>query len=197
MQPCPFCELGELRSFVDSEDIKYNGKNLVVEGVQLSKCLVCGEEMSTPEQARINQRLFADARRSADGLMTSEEIRKWRNGLGWTQAQAVTFLGGGANAFSKYERGEVVQSRSMDLLMRLVAICPEARDALKRLVTGDWKGRVDVVPSVSFGGDDDMRWLDMHFESPAFHKTVARLGNMPVPANDDHYTWSTVKVNAI
>jgi len=37
-----------------------------------------------------------------------------------TQKDASSLFGGGANAFSKYERGDVIQSDAMDRLMRLV-----------------------------------------------------------------------------
>jgi len=39
--------------------------------------------------------------------------------LGLTQHAASSIFGGGLNAFSKYERGEVIQSKAMDKLIRV------------------------------------------------------------------------------
>ena len=130
---CPVCERGELMSATVEEVLRYDGQALRVAGVEISTCRSCGEELVLPEQARANERRFADAKRRHDGLMTSDEIIQWRRALGWTQAQAAAALGGGANAFSKYERGEVIQSRAMDLLMRVTRAVPEAREVVEAL----------------------------------------------------------------
>jgi putative zinc finger/helix-turn-helix YgiT family protein len=61
-----------------------------------------------------------DSKRLSMGYLVSQEIVNLRNSLNLTQAQAAKAFGGGLNAFSKYERGEVIQSGSMDKLMRMV-----------------------------------------------------------------------------
>ncbi len=124
---CPLCEVGALHSALVDESIDYNGATLSVRDVEISRCDACGEELVMPDQARANERRFADAKRVHERLLTSAEIGAWRKNLGVTQAEAAKIVGGGVNAFSKYERGEVIQSRSMDVLMRVVAAVPEAR----------------------------------------------------------------------
>ena len=37
-----------------------------------------------------------------------------------TQKKAGELFGGGPKAFSKYERGEAIQNKSLDILMRLI-----------------------------------------------------------------------------
>ncbi|MBH1617862.1 type II toxin-antitoxin system MqsA family antitoxin [Stenotrophomonas maltophilia] len=196
MQLCPYCEKGELHTFTDSETIMHGGKQLLVPGVLLSRCDACGEEMATPEQAKVNQRLFADAKRSADGLMSSDQIRNWRKSLGWSQAQAVTLLGGGANAFSKYERGEVVQSRQMDLLMRLLAHSPEAREVLPRIVAGDLqcvgavRVRLEDLMCIDAG---DLAWSPirtLEATAAALYRWDDAAPRSVRSANDDRYDWS-------
>lgn len=115
---CPACEKGELASRVQDEAIDYGGARLLVAGLEHSVCQVCGEEVVLPVQARRNELRYADAKRAHDRLLVSHEIHAWRDRWNLTQQFAATLLGGGVNAFSKYERGEVIQSRSMDLLMR-------------------------------------------------------------------------------
>ena len=130
---CPVCEVGELSPAIVTEALSYRGTQLVVPGFQVSRCSRCGEEVVLDAQAKANELLFADAKRHHDGLLTSREIKRVRKELGITQAQAASIFGGGANAFSKYERGEVIQSQAMDLLMRLAAELPVVR---ARLIPG-------------------------------------------------------------
>ncbi|MFP7721417.1 type II toxin-antitoxin system MqsA family antitoxin [Lysobacter sp. A3-1-A15] len=128
---CPICEKGSLQLSTATEEMRYGEATLKLEGYAFSVCSGCGAESVSPEQARSNELLMADAKRQHDGLLVSSQIREWRRALNLTQAQASELLGGGANAFSKYERGQVIQSRAMDLLMRLAWHSHEARSLLK------------------------------------------------------------------
>jgi HTH-type transcriptional regulator/antitoxin MqsA len=67
-----------------------------------------------------------------DGLLTASEIVELRNKLGLTQQEAAKIFGGGINAFSKYERSEVIQSVAMDKLMRLALNIPDVLIWLKQ-----------------------------------------------------------------
>src|SRR5690606_39913720 len=57
--------------------------------------------------------------------------RDARETLRLTQGQAAELFGGGANAFSKCERGDVIQSVAMDRLIRLSLAFPFALDLLR------------------------------------------------------------------
>ncbi|WP_457097851.1 type II toxin-antitoxin system MqsA family antitoxin [Lysobacter sp. P5_B9] len=127
---CPLCERGQLEPRVIDETIRYDGAELVVRGIEISVCHVCGQEVVAPQQARANEVRFADAKRAHDGLLTSKEISEWRDRWHFTQQTAAALLGGGVNAFSKYERGEVIQSRPMDLLVRASDRFAELREFL-------------------------------------------------------------------
>jgi HTH-type transcriptional regulator/antitoxin MqsA len=115
---CPICATGELDFFSAMDEIQYKGQSLSVE-VEYAVCQHCGDEMILPEQINRNDCHTRDGWRKADGLLTGEEIAAMRKKLGITQQEAAERFGGGANAFSKYERGEVIQSQAMDNLMRL------------------------------------------------------------------------------
>lgn len=121
---CPDCETGHLHPEIYSDEIEYRDHTLCVEGLLCLRCDHCGAELFRPEQIRANDRRFAEAKRRADGLLLADEIRGIRASLGLTQQEAAAIFGGGANAFSKYERGEVIQSVAMDRLLRLVARYP-------------------------------------------------------------------------
>jgi len=115
---CGDCGANALQAFTEIEQFDYKGHTLCAE-VDYSVCSKCGAEAILPDQIRRNDCRVRDAWRKADGMLTGEEIVALRAQLGLTQQQAAQYFGGGMNAFSKYERAEVVQSAAMDKLMRL------------------------------------------------------------------------------
>lgn len=128
IRECPFCESSDISVASEPTEFSYAGKKVVLDGLLFSRCASCGEEFVDREQQKQNDLIYADARRSTDGLMRSGEIKAWRSRFGLTQQDASRILGGGANAFSKYERGEVTQSLSTDRLMRLMVLIPEVAE---------------------------------------------------------------------
>jgi putative zinc finger/helix-turn-helix YgiT family protein len=115
---CADCGAEALQDKTDQEQFDYKGHTLTVE-VEYSVCAECGAEAILPDQIKRNDCRTRDAWRKVDGLLTAQEIVALRKKLCLTQQHAAKFFGGGANAFSKYERGEVIQSAAMDKLMRL------------------------------------------------------------------------------
>jgi HTH-type transcriptional regulator / antitoxin MqsA len=134
---CPICEEGHLSPFSRNEDIRTRGEDNVLVSFDYSKCPVCGSELTTPTQTKVNQARIADARRAAEGLLTGADIRAFRELLGITQTEAARLFGGGPNSFSKYERGEVLQSFSMDRLIRVASEFAQILPYLSKLVTGE------------------------------------------------------------
>jgi len=116
---CPICETGTLSKQVHTGEIQYRGRAVQVDGLEYSLCDKCGADPVLAKQAKRNQVRFSDAKREIDGLLSSADIRKARRYLGLTQHAASSIFGGGLNAFSKYERGEVIQSKAMDKLIRV------------------------------------------------------------------------------
>jgi len=129
---CPNCDAeNSLSPFTYNREIEYAGHKIVVAGLEACLCRVCGGDPVLEDQARRNHARYVDAKRHADGLLTGEQIAAIRRNLGLTQSDAAVLFGGGRNAFSKYERGEVTQSVAMDRLMRLVSELPEAEAWLR------------------------------------------------------------------
>ncbi len=58
------------------------------------------------------------------GLLLPKQIKKIRQTLGLSQRDAGHFIGGGPNAFQKYECGDVLLSKSADTALRLLAADP-------------------------------------------------------------------------
>lgn len=130
---CPICEDGQLELRTHTATIQHNGEPLVIEEMEYCECPVCGSDPVLVDQISRNELRVADAKRAAMGMLTSEDIRLVRRMLGITQREASGLFGGGANSFSKYERGVTLQSSSMDMLLKLLALRPDLLGLAGRL----------------------------------------------------------------
>ena len=127
---CPMCDSNSLTAARYSTLFAHGASKILVEDLEKYDCAACHSDPIFPDQVRRNQIKIADARRRADGFLTSTEIRQIRNRLGLPQSAAANVFGGGDNAFSKYERGEVIQSFQMDRLLRLAVDVPAVMSQL-------------------------------------------------------------------
>ena len=124
MRNCKLCGSECVKALSEVQQIRYKSGELDVE-LAYSVCEGCGREFVATEQIRRNDEVILAAKRRADGLLSPEDIRHAREALGLTQHKAAEVFGGGRNAFSKYERGEVAQSVAMDRLIRLCLAHPK------------------------------------------------------------------------
>ena len=115
---CPNCG-GTLSE--ETRRVQFTYKNRVLELDQSGQyCQSCGEGFLSPSESRSNDNAFRAFRNEVDGLLTPEEIKAIRKRLDLSQAEAGRIFGGGPMAFSKYERGEIAHSRSLDIVLRLL-----------------------------------------------------------------------------
>jgi len=128
---CPVCEGGDLLLIAYTDTFQHGGREISVADLEGYECPHCGADPIFEDQIRHNHALVADAKRKADGLLMGSEIKALRERLRLTQKEAADVFGGGANAFSKYERGDVAQSAAMDRLLRLVGRHPFLLDELR------------------------------------------------------------------
>lgn len=127
---CPVCEAGTLTPVTFDDFFTYKGQTIAVRDLQGMHCENCDANPIMTTQILFNQHKIADAKRLALGMFTSDQIRQIRETLKMSQKDCSLLLGGGANAFSKYERGEVIQSDAMDALLYIVHKFPFTLDAL-------------------------------------------------------------------
>lgn len=152
---CPVCEEGKLSPSTYDAEFDWDNIHVQIHGMECCVCDACGSDPVMPDQLRRNQRRIADARRSANGLLTGGEIRRLRESLGLTQQEAAAVFGGGANAFSKYERGDVTQSVAMDNVLRGAREFPRFFEYLCERANVDviqQAGAADAV-RIAYGGD--------------------------------------------
>ena len=137
---CPMCRTPTpWEPRYSNETYRYKGQEFSLSDIEYSVCRECGFDLVLPHQTRRNEARVRDEHRRIDGLLTGRQIKAIRKRLGLTQAQAARLMGGGDNAFSKYERGEVTQSAAMNSVLLLLDVFPDVLKILERL-----KGPVSV-----------------------------------------------------
>jgi len=95
-----------------------------VEGLSGWRCEGCGEIEFDSDSAR-RYAAAGDELVLRDRQRQSKEIRRIRRKLGLSQVAAARLTGGGHNAFSRYERGEVSPLPAIVNLFRLLDKHPE------------------------------------------------------------------------
>lgn len=128
---CTECGSGTLHPATWEGDFRHGDVMLHVADLECFRCDTCGADPVFTGQIRRNQLKIADAKRVHDGLLTGAQIRAVRERLGLSQSQASEVFGGGANAFSKYERGDVMQSVAMDRLLKVADFVSGVMDFLR------------------------------------------------------------------
>ena len=128
---CPFCVDGKLTQGVKSLSFNYKGSSIKIDQPGLH-CSSCDEGIVNGSDIKATEKALHDFRANIDGLLTTDEVRKIRSKLNLTQQQAAVIFGGGPNAFSRYERGEIRQTKALDQLLRLLDKHPHLLDEIPR-----------------------------------------------------------------
>jgi HTH-type transcriptional regulator/antitoxin MqsA len=130
---CIHCDSGKGMTRFENETftISHGGATAKLAGLSGWRCSACHEvefdARSAKRYAAAGDRLVMNARRAL-GM----ELRRIRRRLNLTQAEAARLTGGGHNAFSRYERGEVVPMPSVVNLFLLLNKYPELLRDLKK-----------------------------------------------------------------
>jgi len=86
---------------------------------------MCGEGVVTAKDMDVSDRQLNLLKAQAEHLVLPSEVRRIRKKLGLNQQRAGSLLGGGPNAFHKYESGEVLPSKAISNLLRVLEAMPE------------------------------------------------------------------------
>lgn len=118
MTKCPICN-GAIK--YEIKDVLYTYKNHKKHVAQAGNyCEQCGEAFLSPKDLKLNKRDIADFKREVENLLKSDDLARIRKKLHLTQQDAAELFGGGIRAFHKYETGENIQSKPLDILLRLI-----------------------------------------------------------------------------
>lgn len=85
----------------------------------------------TKEDRKAYNKALNKIKAEVEKLMSPEEIRATRKQLQLTQRQAGEILGGGKNAFQKYESGEILPSKAISNLLKVLSINPKLMEVIK------------------------------------------------------------------
>lgn len=133
-QICPVCGEGELQPRSDRVyEFTVGRQKQVVNGLEHSVCSACETSICTPEQMDRNADRIEAVQASVKGYISPEKVSELRARYNLTQALASKIFGGGPNAFSKYERGEVSPSASAASVMLLALESPVVFRELAKL----------------------------------------------------------------
>ncbi len=126
-QSCPLCGMGTLHDGVKAvlQDYKRHLFTSQTSGAFCDNCADGFAEFDPVEEAAwLTFRNQVDAQEAA-------ELVRIRKKLKLTQAEAARLAGGGKNAFSRYERGQVKPMAAVVNLFRLLDHHPELLSELK------------------------------------------------------------------
>ena len=92
----------------------------------------CEEAIMNSQDMKVSDRELHILKAKAANLLAAAEVRRVRKRLGLTQREAGLLLGGGPNAFQKYEAAELVPSKAISNLLRVLEAHPSALEVLRR-----------------------------------------------------------------
>lgn len=124
MKKCPVCGDGSLRRETREMTFAYQGHQLTYDQPGLW-CDVCGEGLLEPSDKDATDPLLADFVAKVEGRLTTGDIRRIRKKLDLTQRQAGEIIGGGVNAFHRYETGKAYPAKGTENFLRLLDNHPD------------------------------------------------------------------------
>lgn len=120
----------ELATVAHATTIEHDGREYHVDIPALS-VPQCGNCQAISIDNEADQQISAAFQREAK-LLTPEEVRNGREGLGLTQKQFANLLGVGEATVSRWETGAQIQQRAMDRFLR---VCLASSAAVELLLT--------------------------------------------------------------
>src|SRR5271163_2647703 len=133
---CAACDSERVKKIRRKFETRYNQTPVVIENAEMYRCESCGEEFFTAEQSRELSRRIKNSVREDLGLLSPERIVEIRKNLGLSQAEMEELFGLGEKVVTRWENGRVIQGRTADVALRLLAmepgVLPKLRKALNR-----------------------------------------------------------------
>lgn len=118
MQSCPMCN-GTIEHTIKT--VKYTYKAHIAYIKQPgSYCVLCEESYLSPDDEKATKIDIVNFEREVDNLLTTDELTRIRKNINLTEMDAAKLFGDSIRAFHKYEAAEETQSKSLDILLRLI-----------------------------------------------------------------------------
>lgn len=121
---CPLCGEKAYSHHEKLVDITYKNKTIALKQPGYW-CSSCDEGVIGPKDRKATQKQLQVFKSSVDQLLTPDEIKRIRKKLKLTQGKASQLFGGGVNAFSRYEKGEIPIYRATSQILKLLDKHPD------------------------------------------------------------------------
>ena len=144
---CPECGGGDLIRGTRTTTVQYGGLESEPFEQPGLWCQACGEGLLSFKDMEVGTRRMHVLKAQAEHLLLPSEVRHVRQKLGLSQREAGRMLGGGPNAFQKYESADVLPSQAISNLLRVLARDPSGLEALRS--EGDRQGASATTSSAS------------------------------------------------
>ena len=116
---CPFC--GKKTMTHKTQKMTYSYKEKSIEVDQPGHyCSACNESILHSKDLKSTRQALASFKAHIDHLLAPEEIKAIRKRLKLSQIKAADICGGGKNAFSRYESGELLIPRAASNLLKVL-----------------------------------------------------------------------------
>ena len=94
-------------------------------------CVHCEESVHNGKDMEVSDRNFNLLKAQAENVLLPTEVRRIRKKLHLNQETAGQLLGGGPNAFHKYEKGDILPSQAISNLLRVLEALPQGLEVLQ------------------------------------------------------------------
>lgn len=95
-------------------------------------CDASDESIHTAEDMKVSDAALRELRIKVENLLRPQDVKRIREKFGLTQREAGAVIGGGPNAFQKYEQGTVTVSKGISNFLRVLERHPEEIEELKK-----------------------------------------------------------------
>ncbi len=114
-------------------DAIYNQMSIRLDAVEMYECELCGEATFTPEQDKTVSDLVKHKAREKLNLLPPEAIVDIRKRCNLTQEEMERLFGLGQKVVIRWEKGRVLQSKTADMLLRLLARNPAIIEDIRQI----------------------------------------------------------------
>ncbi len=130
---CEVCGRDSSRLVHRPFDSLYNQIPIRLDSVEMYECERCGESVFTPEQAQEVSRRVKSLARERLGLLPPEAIVGIRKRCNLSQKEMEHLFGLGEKVVIRWEKGRVLQSKTADVLLRLMDQNPDIVDEMRKI----------------------------------------------------------------
>lgn len=111
--------------------LSYRGRSIVIDMPGWYADDDVTDSVHSGGDMKVSDRALHRLKAEVEGLLGPGDVRRIRHGLGLSQREAGLVIGGGPNAFQKYEAGDVVVSHAISSALRLLDAHPQGLAVLR------------------------------------------------------------------